>query len=197
MPAFKIVAALLLASLACGCANAPAYLTSSIPIFGRVKPVGDEANPPPGYVDFCSRYADECAPNLDAPTLVSLTPSNLDALRLVNVAMNKSIRPKDDKAHYGLDDYWTIPVDGFGDCDDYVLVKRKALMILGFPQSALRIAEVYAARFELHAVLVVTTDSGNFVLDNLTDEVRPWERSDYAWIKWQNPESPTGWKSLQ
>ena len=111
--------------------------------------------------------------------------------------MNRAIRPEEDIDHYGRIEFWTIPLDGFGDCDDYVLVKRKALLNLGFPEPALRIAEVFLAGLERHAVLTVKTDRGNFVLDNLRDDVVAWNRTDYAWIKWQDPKSRSGWSSLE
>ena len=124
-----------------------------------------------------------------------LTADTLQTIRLVNIAMNRAILSKEDSDHYGRAEFWTIPIDGYGDCDDYVLVKRKALLNLGFPEPALRIAEVFTARFVRHEVLVVSTDKANYVLDNLKDDVTTWDRTDYAWLKWQDPDSPSGWTS--
>ena len=39
--------------------------------------------------------------------------------------------------HYGIADYWTLPTDGKGDCEDYALLKRHELIRLGWPSSAL------------------------------------------------------------
>jgi predicted transglutaminase-like cysteine proteinase len=66
---------------------------------------------------------------------------------------------------------------------------------LGFPEPALRIAEVFTPRFVRHEVLVVSTDKANYVLDNLKDDVTTWDETDYAWLKWQDPDSPSGWTS--
>ena len=29
-----------------------------------------------------------------------------------------TLKPEEDAAHYGVVDYWTIPKDGYGDCED-------------------------------------------------------------------------------
>ena len=43
---------------------------------------------------------------------------------------------------YGRVEFWTYPKSGKGDCDDYVLLKRKLLMKRGWPGSALRLTAV-------------------------------------------------------
>ena len=48
----------------------------------------------------------------------------------------------DDQRHYGRAEYWNIPTDGYGDCEDYALTKRRDLIAAGFPAQALRIAVV-------------------------------------------------------
>jgi len=64
----------------------------------------------------------------------------------------------EDAAHYGRVDYWTIPADGMADCEDCALAKRKALIALGLPHRALRIAIGRLPSGEAHAVLSVSTD---------------------------------------
>jgi predicted transglutaminase-like cysteine proteinase len=39
-------------------------------------------------------------------------------------------------------EHWDIGADGYGDCDDYALAKRMALIEAGLPMRALRIAIV-------------------------------------------------------
>ena len=102
-----------------------------------------------------------------------------------------------DATHYGKEEYWTIPTDGYGDCEDYVLAKRQVLIHLGLPEPALRIAVVITPRLVRHAVLTVVTDEGNFVLDNLRDDILPWDGTDYVFIKRQDPASVSGWVSLR
>jgi predicted transglutaminase-like cysteine proteinase len=124
---------------------------------------------------------------------LSLNAETWDMLEGVNTAINLAIAPKADLIHYGVDEYWTIPADGYGDCDDYVLAKRSALIAKGVPESALRIAIVFTPRFVRHTVLIVSTDNGTFVLDNLRDEIVSWDKAEYGWIKRQDPTSSSGW----
>jgi predicted transglutaminase-like cysteine proteinase len=124
---------------------------------------------------------------------LSLNAETWDTLEGVNTAINLAIAPKADLIHYGVDEYWTIPVDGYGDCDDYVLAKRSALIAKGVPESALRIAIVFTPRFVRHTVLIVSTDKGTFVLDNLRNEIVSWDKAEYGWIKRQDPMSRSGW----
>jgi hypothetical protein len=35
----------------------------------------------------------------------------------VNTDVNEAIRPESDEVHYGRPEIWTIPDDGYGDCD--------------------------------------------------------------------------------
>ena len=201
----RATAAILLFSGLCGCAShssssivksdlSAGALSSSNHVEPRLKP--DDVRPPLGFVAFCQRFSDQCAARDVLPLQVLLTEDTLQEIEAVNVAINRAIRPEEDRAHYGVEEYWTIPIDGFGDCDDYVVVKRKALLNLGFPESTLRIAEVFAPGFVRHVVLIVRTDKGNYVLDNLKDEVATWDHVPYGWIKWQDAASTSGWASL-
>jgi predicted transglutaminase-like cysteine proteinase len=125
-----------------------------------------------------------------------LAPAQWLALQEINEAVNRAIKPMDDLKHYGRVEYWNIPTDGFGDCEDYALTKRRDLMAAGFPASALRIAVVITWRNERHAVLTVATDRGDYVLDNLTRTIRSWDDTDYQWIERQDPNNAWGWVSL-
>jgi predicted transglutaminase-like cysteine proteinase len=152
---------------------------------------------PEGFLDFCQQSADQCPEPKDASEQVTLNADALEILRLVNTGMNRAIKPEEDLPHYGLDEVWAIPLDGYGDCEDYVLVKRKALITLGLPASALRISLVFTDNFVRHALLTVITDKGNYVLDNLTDDIVGWDKTPYTWIKWQDPTSKSGWAKLR
>ncbi len=102
----------------------------------------------------------------------------------------------DDKRHYARAEYWNIPTDGLGDCEDYALTKRQALMAAGFAEPALRIALVMTARGERHAVLTIATDRGDYVLDNLTGAILNWDKTDYEWLARQDPNQAWGWVAL-
>ena len=73
---------------------------------------------------------------------------------------------------YGKDEVWAYPDKGVGDCEDYVLEKRRELNRLGMSLADLLITVVRKPDGEGHAVLTVRTDKGDYVLDNLTDKVR-------------------------
>ena len=128
---------------------------------------------------------------------MKLTDNNWRTMQLVNRAENELIWPEHDQKHYGRAEYWTIASDGYGDCDDYALTKRKELMGEGFPEPALRVAVVVEPNNQRHAVLTVVTDKGDFVLDNLRDAVVDEKDTDYAWIERQDPQHPLGWVRKQ
>lgn len=181
-----------LASGICGCASLPppdAAQTESSPAQSRTR----MAAPPPGFTDFCERSPDQCPAATATRTHLSFSAETWSILETVNTTINHSIAPEDDMSHYGRDEYWTIPADGYGDCDDYVLTKRRALIAAGIPETALRIAIVFTSRFVRHTVLIVATDKGNYVLDNLRGEIVTWDKTDYGWIKGQDPASRSGW----
>jgi predicted transglutaminase-like cysteine proteinase len=154
------------------------------------------ADVPPGYVGFCIRMPEQCQIPIDAPQFMSATPAMFDALQTVNAQVNAAIWPEDDMRHYGRAEYWTIPTDGFGDCEDYALAKRKALVDAGFSPAALRVAIVVTPDESRHAVLTVVTDKGDYVLDNMRAEIVPWNRTDYAWVERQDPHTADAWDVL-
>ena len=176
--------------------TAPAAGLSPIPV--HAMPASSAvADVPPGYVSFCLRFADQCAaPAKDAPQSLVLTPAIWETLNRVNLATNESLWPEDDQRHYGRAEYWTIPTDGYGDCEDSALTKRKALMAAGVPEAALRIAVVVTPGNARHAVLSVATDRGDYVLDNLKDQIVAWDRTGYTWIERQDLSQASGWVSL-
>jgi predicted transglutaminase-like cysteine proteinase len=157
-------------------------------------PSGEAAAEPAGYVSFCIRFADQC--QISATDTIVLDSSTWKALNQVNASVNDAIWPEDDQRHYGRAEYWNIPTDGLGDCEDYALTKRKELTAAGYPISALRIAIVVTRQGERHAVLTVATDKGDLVLDNLHDEVKGWNSTEYRWIERQDPVHAMQWVSV-
>ena len=94
-----------------------------------------------------------------------------------------------DEELYGEDEYWAFPADA-GDCEDYVLMKKRYLEKLGFARSALLITVVLDEKNEGHAVLTLRTDEGDFVLDNRRNEIRRWTDLDYVFLKRQSRARP-------
>jgi predicted transglutaminase-like cysteine proteinase len=92
-------------------------------------------------------------------------------------------------------DRWDLPTDGRGDCEDFQLLKRKLLAEAGLPRRAMRMAVVVDDEGQGHAVLMIRTDRGDFVLDNKVSTVLPWHRTGYIFVKRESEES-IGWVSL-
>lgn len=190
---------LLAASLASGCATqfsalpakAPVTAVASIPYSFTPAPV------PAGFISFCLRFAGQCDSKPGAATSVLLTDKTWQTLNRVNRTVNAAIWPEDDIVHYGRAEYWTIPTDGYGDCDDYAVTKRKDLIDAGFPAPALRLAVVDTPRDVRHAVLTVSTDKGDYVLDSLRNDILPWNATGYTWIERQDARRPLAWVSLR
>ncbi|MGC5777890.1 transglutaminase-like cysteine peptidase [Methylobacterium sp. NFXW15] len=149
-----------------------------------------------GWADFCRRMPEECTIDPAQPKVIPLTLATWRTLRSVNARVNGRIKPMTDKAHWGVVDRWDFPDDGFGDCEDYQLLKRRMLAERGLSRRALLMTVVIDDINEGHAVLTVRTDRGDFILDNKTDEIRPWKRVPYSFVKRAGQEG-TAWVSLE
>ena len=91
-------------------------------------------------------------------------------LTRINKWVNDTVQPMTDLEHWGVVERWSYPDDGYGDCEDYVLLKRRMLMQAGWPRQALLITVVRDKRGDGHAVLTVKTDQGEFILDNQNED---------------------------
>ena len=152
--------------------------------------------PPIGYVEFCGRGEDECKFSGGKAENLALTTANWDQVRQVNHYVNTRIRPATDKEIYGVPDYWTYPIDA-GDCEDYVLLKKRYLEGLGVNADELLITVVLDENNDGHAVLTVITDKGDYVLDNRRQEILRWNETGYTFLKRQSQEQSNKWVSLQ
>jgi predicted transglutaminase-like cysteine proteinase len=158
--------------------------------------VGETSRPPIGWVQFCETRPWECNVERTEPRDVQFTAQAKRELERINRFVNERIKPMTDLEHYGVVEKWTYPEDGYGDCEDYVLLKRRMLMQLGWPRSALLITVVRDKKGEGHSVLTVRTDKGEFILDNQVEEVLPWADTGYRYIKRQAQHDPNLWVSL-
>jgi predicted transglutaminase-like cysteine proteinase len=124
----------------------------------------------------------------------------LAELDRVNLQVNRAIHYVSDKALYGDEDYWHLALGpgepAAGDCKDYVLEKRRALVADGVPAANLSIAIVETTWHESHAVLLVDTDRGEMVLDSLSDWIKPWWKANYSWVERQAPGQQLSWVSI-
>ena len=85
-----------------------------------------------------------------------------------------------DREVYGKQDYWAAPYEFLahsGDCEDYCIIKYYTLKALGLPADRMRIVVVRETIRNIgHAVLAVYDGDKVYILDNLSDAVRPMER---------------------
>jgi predicted transglutaminase-like cysteine proteinase len=163
---------------------------------GRFIRVGMATLTPQGWADFCSRYRDECKAGQTVPRDVEATAANLALIDMVNRRVNRQLQPKSDHDHWSLVDRWDLPSDGMGDCEDYALLKRKLLIDSGIPRQALLMTIVRDEMNEGHAVLTVKTTRGEFVLDNMNDELKIWSRTPYRFVKRQSQEDQNVWVAI-
>lgn len=148
-------------------------------------PAGQKTSVPIGAFQFCRRYVADCATPTEMISHADLNERTWAQLQLANNQENLAIQPVSDLDQYGAAEFWTYPLQS-GDCEDYVLAKRRALLEDGWPASALIIAVVRRADGEGHAVLVVRTDRGDLVLDNLRSEISLWSETPYEYVKRQS-----------
>jgi len=158
--------------------------------------VGDVTRPPVGWVEFCQERSWECNVAPTAPRDVVMTSRAWKELGRINRLVNTRIKPMTDLEHHGVVEKWSYPDDGYGDCEDYVLLKRRMLMEAGWPREALLITVVRDQRDDGHAVLTVKTDQGEFILDNQESEILPWTQTGYRFVKRQSQSDPNAWVSL-
>ncbi|HLW92107.1 MAG TPA: transglutaminase-like cysteine peptidase [Roseiarcus sp.] len=162
----------------------------------RYAAVGPATSVPFGWVDFCQRYEGECPSDRMSAVDIVMTERARQDIDRVNRWVNGHVAPISDPDHWALIDRWDYPIDGRGDCEDYALLKRKMLIEMGYPRQALLMTVVKDANQEGHAVLTVRTNEGEFTLDNLNDEMRPWETTGYRFVKRQSQEDQNIWVAL-
>jgi predicted transglutaminase-like cysteine proteinase len=181
-------------ALAAAFATTPATAQlNSAPLYVSV---GEVSRPPIGWVQFCQDRPWECRTAPMEARDIELTRDAWRELERVNRSVNERVKPLTDLDQYGVVEKWTYPDSGFGDCEDYVLLKRRMLMQLGWPRSALLITVVRDKKGDGHSVLTVRTNRGEYVLDNQAEEILPWQETGYRYTKRQTQTDPNLWVSL-
>lgn len=160
-----------------------------------VQTVSATTSIPVGHLEFCQSRPDECRPHANPVGAVSLTENLWQQLLSVNASVNQSIVPVTDDQLYQVAEFWTYP-NGYGDCEDYALAKRRDLINAGWPASTLLMAVVKQANGEGHAVLMVRTDRGDLVLDNQVGSVDLWSATPYKFIKRQSQADAGKWVDM-
>ena len=157
--------------------------------------IAGRTSQPIGHYEYCMSNLEDCSIRSLSTRSVTLTRTKWLQLIQANAHVNNSIEPVTDIEHYGVEEYWTLPT-GFGDCEDFVLMKRKYLMDLGWPASALLATVVLQPNGDGHAVLTVRTDKADYILDNLKDEVLSWDETDYKFLKRQAASHSGHWEDI-
>jgi predicted transglutaminase-like cysteine proteinase len=158
--------------------------------------VGDATRAPIGWVDFCADNPAECRVQPTTPRDIVLSNKAWTDLSRINKWANDNIKPMTDLEHWGVVEKWSYPDDGYGDCEDYVLLKRRMLMDAGWPREALLITVVREKNGNGHAVLTVKTDKGEFILDNQEERILLWSETSYHYVKRQSQSDPNRWVAL-
>lgn len=147
---------------------------------------------PLGFRGVCQRYAWACSGS--ARAAVTDPAAKLAVATRVNRAVNRQVREISDERQYRQRDYWALPTARGGDCEDFALLKKRELIRAGIAADRLLIATVLDRRRQPHAVLVLRTASGDYVLDNLTDRIVTWNRTGYSFLRMQDPRAASGWR---
>jgi len=148
------------------------------------------------HVRFCLRYPSDCKSDPTEDERIDLNAATWELLKRVNHSVNMSIIPTPKSYGPDLGDGWTI-APKMGDCNDYAVTKRHALIENGMPSRALRLSVVKTASEIGHLVLVVVTTKGDIVMDDLTEVIRPWQSTDYHWLKIQSATDSKFWYEIK
>lgn len=156
---------------------------------------GDPVEAPMGFTDFCMRHPEECSSSTNKPRRPTLTAKRAAELVVTQLRVNRRIAYATDRQNHGKGEFWTYP-QSRGDCEDYALEKRRRLIALGWPRSALLLTGARMMNGQKHLVLVAVTDKGDFVLDNTSEIIRPWKSVNYRWLSRQSRFDESDWIAL-
>jgi predicted transglutaminase-like cysteine proteinase len=137
--------------------------------------LGDTARAPIGWVEFCADNPGQCRGGTTQPRDIVMSQAAWRDLNKVNHWVNETVKPMTDMDHWGVIEKWSMPTDGYGDCEDYVLMKRKMLIDAGWPREALLIT---------------------VVRDNQNESVVAWTETGYRFVKRQSQSDPNVWVAL-
>lgn len=121
----------------------------------------------------------------------------------VNDDVNWAIAPDTDGRIYGVEERWALPLRGAnlrrarGDCEDYALEKRADLIDAGLPAESLSLVTAIAPGIGRHAVLLVRTSRGDFVLDNLHEAPMAIDALPYVWLSLQSGDGLLNWANVR
>ncbi|WP_068088914.1 transglutaminase-like cysteine peptidase [Polycladidibacter stylochi] len=108
-------------------------------------------------------------------------------LAAINKRVNQMILYESDQKVWGIEDYWAAPREVLqtlrGDCEDYAILKYWLLVHLGFDRDKMQVVAVYDRKLkEFHAILQVTFNGAQYILDNRSQRLR--RREDVGTYQW-------------
>jgi predicted transglutaminase-like cysteine proteinase len=156
---------------------------------------GGRTTQPVGHYELCRHLPVECQETTPRQAPIALTRKLWAAMVDVNNSVNTMITPETDMEIWGKEEVWSYP-DRVGDCEDYVLAKRRSLMERGVPAGNLLITVVRQPSGDGHAVLTVHTSNGDYILDNLEPRILSWADTDYTFLKRQSERSSGQWVAI-
>ena len=186
---FKSILSVLFVLLFSVQAHALENQAASMKLFGK-------SLPPVGFVKFCAGGKEECQIKGSTQDQMVLTHAKWEMLEAVNSTTNAKIAPISDQDLYGVAENWTYPTTA-GDCEDYVLLKKRLLQEMGVSADQLLITVLLDEKNEGHAVLTVVTDKGDFILDNRHNDILRWDHTLYTFLKRQSQADSKLWVSLR
>jgi predicted transglutaminase-like cysteine proteinase len=148
--------------------------------------------PPAGYIRLCISHPDFCPKESDISAPEERVFTN--EITGVNVTMNRSIVPTVEKLD-GTEEWHLAEVaNPKGNCNTFALTKREALHQIGwsYHNLILTVAQLPETG-EYHLILVVKTTNGDFILDNMTNEILPLSRTKYRIVMMQDSKQPFKW----
>lgn len=148
---------------------------------------------PTGAKGLCSRYSWACSHSGEQNPSGALS---FKTMKTLNRNINRKYREISDKSQYGVEEYWALLTKKGGDCEDFALSKKKAFIERGAVPESLLVATVLDRQRNAHAVLVLLTDQGDYVFDNLTSTVKRWNKTGYFFLRIQDPEAPWKWQAV-
>jgi predicted transglutaminase-like cysteine proteinase len=160
-----------------------------------VQTVAGKTSVPVGHLEFCNSRPSECRAHDQVVPATTLTDTTWQQLVSINSYYNQNIVPVTDMDLYRVDEFWTYP-NGYGDCEDFVLIKRRDLINAGWHPSTLMIAVVRETNGNGHAVLIARTDRGDLVLDNQDGQIRLWNETSYKFLKRQSQANAGEWVDM-
>jgi predicted transglutaminase-like cysteine proteinase len=162
----------------------------------QMRPVRNEAARNQDYWDLVFQPASARAARPEPAqgrVVADLSAAKWREIARINRQVNREVLSFSDERQFGRNDYWAVPRSGSGrmegDCEDYVLRKRVELIEAGVPEGALSIAIARTRNAEFHAVLLIATPKGEFVLDNRSSWISRWYQVNYRWERRQVPGS--------